>query len=184
MLKMITEESLAYKAKGEMDKKMSYPMFGVGINYTMINKRMDDGMGLPITHMNGKDMIMPMVSVTLPIFRKKYNAQQKESMLYWQSSQEKYANTQKELEAQYYTVKHQINDADRKIELYIKQTELAQTTYNIIIQEFISGKSDLTNVMQVQRQLLDYQLKQSEAIAEYNTMIASLQRLISNTEKE
>jgi len=61
MLKMITEESLAYKAKGEMDKKMSYPMFGVGINYTMINKRMDDGMGLPITHMNGKDMIMPMV---------------------------------------------------------------------------------------------------------------------------
>jgi len=105
-------------------------------------------------------------------------------MLYWQSSQEKYANTQKELEAQYYTVKHQINDADRKIELYIKQTELAQTTYNIIIQEFISGKSDLTNVMQVQRQLLDYQLKQSEAIAEYNTMIASLQRLISNTEKE
>ncbi len=184
MLKMISEESLVYKAKGEMDRKMSYPMFGIGINYSVINKRMDDEMGLPVTSMNGKDMIMPMISVNLPIFRKKYNAQQKESKLYWQSSHEKYANTQKELEAQYYMVKHQIGDADRKIELFTSQSKLAQTTYSIIIQEFISGKSDLTNVMQVQRMLLEYQLKRSEAIAEYNTMIASLQRLISTLEKE
>ncbi|KAA6308849.1 hypothetical protein EZS27_039558, partial [termite gut metagenome] len=36
-----------------------------------------------------------------------------------------------------------------------------------------------TNVIQVQRQLLDYQLKSAEATADYNTMVASIHKLIS-----
>ena len=35
MLGMINEEGLAYKAKAEMDKKMSYPMFGIGLQYML-----------------------------------------------------------------------------------------------------------------------------------------------------
>jgi hypothetical protein len=56
-----------------MDKKMSYPMLGVGLQYSVIGKRMDMGhAGLPVTEMNGMDMIMPMVSISLPLYRSKY----------------------------------------------------------------------------------------------------------------
>lgn len=177
MLGMITEEGLSYRAKAEMDKKMSYPMFGIGVQY-MLNKKTDEAM-LAMGDMNGKDMIMPMVSVSIPLYRNKYKAQQRESKLWWQASREKYDNTRNTLESELYKTKHLLDDAARKIALYKKQEELAKTTYSLIIQEFVSGKSDLTNVIQVQRQLLDYQLKEAESIASYNTMVASIEKLIS-----
>lgn len=177
MLKMITEEGLAYKAKGEMDKKMGYPMFGIGVEY-MLNKKTNDPM-FAMGNMNGKDMIMPMVSVSIPIYRNKYKAQQRESQLQIEASEEQYTNTLNALQSELYKAKHQLDDASRKIALYNKQENLARTTYHLIIQEFVSGRSDLTNVIQVQRQLLDYQLKRAEAVADYNTMAATIQRLIS-----
>lgn len=180
MLGMINEEALAYKAKQEMDKKMSYPMLGVGLQYSLIKKRM--AMEIPATKMNGMDMLMPMFSVSIPIYRNKYKAQQKESELRWQSSKERYAEVYNSLEAELFKTKHLLDDASRQIKLLEKQTNLALTTYNLVVQEFVTGKSDLTNVIQVQRQLLDYQLRKSEAIASFNTMVANAQRLISSKE--
>ncbi|MDR2847756.1 MAG: TolC family protein [Bacteroidales bacterium] len=182
MLEMITQENLAYKAKGEMDKKMSYPMFGIGLQYMLINKNVNSMSSM--NDMNGKDMIMPMVSVSIPIYRGKYKAQQRESVLLQQSAQERYTNTLNGLGAELYRAKHRLDDAERKIALYQKQSELAHTTYHLLVQEFVSGKSDLTNVIQVQRQLLDYRLKKSEATAEYNTSVANIQKMISTTDNE
>lgn len=177
MLKMIIEEKLAYKAKAEADKKMSYPTFGVGVQYSIIKKR--DNMVLPVSDMNGMDMFMPMVSISLPIFRGKYKAQQKESELAVLSNLEKYEDTRNSLEAQVYQVKHQLDDAARKVKLYEKQTKLAQTTFKLLVQEFISGKNDLTNLIEVHRQLLDYTFKKANATARYNTVVASIKSLIS-----
>ena len=136
-------------------------------------------MALPVTHMNGMDMFMPMVSISLPIFRGKYKAQQKESELAILSTVEKYEDTRNSLEAQAYQVKYELDDAARKIELYEKQTTLAQTTYKLLVQEFVSGRSDLTNLIQVHRQLLDYTFKKADATARYNTVVASIRSLIS-----
>jgi outer membrane protein TolC len=188
MLGMIHEEGLAYKAKAEMDRKMSYPMLGIGLQYTFINKSKpaaSTAMAEPgmnngeMNSMNGKDMIMPMLSLSIPIYRSKYKAQQRESSFRQQESQEKYINTLHTLEAEWYKTKHQLDDASRKITLYKKQAELARATYSLTVQEFISGTGDLANVIQVQRQLLDYQLKTAEATADYNTMVASIHKLIS-----
>jgi outer membrane protein TolC len=199
MLNMINEEESAYRAKAEMDKKMSYPMFGIGLQYMLINKKPasstpDDGMSdmsnmsdvnnaIGMSSMNGRDMIMPMVSISIPIYRSKYKAQQRENAFLQQASREKYIDTQNMLEAELYRTKHRLDAAERRISLYRKQTELAQTTFNLMIREFTSGKNDLSNVIQVQRQLLDYELKTAEAVADYNTMIANIQKLMSDYDK-
>jgi outer membrane protein TolC len=200
MLGMISEESLAYEAKAEMDRKMSYPMFGIGLQYMLIAKTatststsegtMDNstghgtsqGNGANMSSMNGKDMIMPMLSVSIPIFRGKYKAQQRETKLLRQANEEKYSDALNLLHAELYRSKHQLDDAVRKIALYRKQSELAQTTYNIVLQEFISGKSSLSDIIQIQRQLFDYRLKTAEATAEYNTKVATIQKMISTTD--
>lgn len=180
MLDMLVEEEQAYRAKGEMDQKMSYPMFGIGLQYMLIGEsataQMEQGMD---PEMTGMDMIMPMVSISIPLFRNKYKAQQRESRFLWQSAREKYDNTLNMLQSDLFRLKHQLDDAERKITLYRKQEQLARTTYQLVVQEFISAKSDLTNVIQVQRQLLDYQLREAEAIAEYNTRVASIRKLRS-----
>jgi outer membrane protein TolC len=180
MLDMLAEEELAYRAKGEMEQKMSYPMFGIGLQYMLIGESatapMDQGME---PEMTGMDMIMPMVSITLPIYRNKYKAEQRESRFLWQSAREKYNNTLNMLQSDLFKLKQQLDDAERKIALYKKQEQLARTTYQLVVQEYVSAKSDLTNVIQVQRQLLDYQLRTAEAIAEYNTRVASIRKLRS-----
>lgn len=87
MLTMLEAEGNAYRAKAEMDKKMSYPMLGIGLQYSLIGKKPEDMSMGSMSGMNGKDMFMPMLKISLPIFRKKYNAQQQESKHYWKSSE-------------------------------------------------------------------------------------------------
>ncbi|MDR1718727.1 MAG: TolC family protein [Dysgonamonadaceae bacterium] len=177
MLGMIHEESLAYKAKAEMDRKMGYPMFGVGLQYMLIGKKPETDMSM--NSMNGQDMIMPMVSVSIPVFRGKYKAARRESQLQRQASEARYTDALNRLQAEFYSLKHRLEDAERKIALYRKQSELAGTTYNLMVQGFASGKNALGEVITVARQLLDYQLKEAEITADYNTAVASIQRLIS-----
>lgn len=176
-LAIIEEESLAYKAKSDKDRKLSYPKIGIGVEYMLIGKTSDPM--LAMGSMNGKDMIMPMLSISLPLFRKKYNSQQKESKLYWQASEQNLKNTYNSLVSEYQALKNELEDSERFLKLYDKQTELAQTTYNLIVKEFATGKSDLTNVIQVQRQLLEFQLKKAESLANYNKIVVSIQKLLS-----
>ena len=176
-LLMINEEKLAYEARAVADKKKSYPTVGIGVQYSLINKR--SNMLLPVSDMNGMDMFMPMVSISLPLFRGKYKAQQKESELAIMYNTKLFEDTQNSLEAEVYQIKHELDDAARKIELYKKQSQIAQATYRLLVQEFISGKNELTNLIQVHRQLLDYTFKEADAVAKYNTVVASIKSLIS-----
>lgn len=180
MLGMIMEEEQAYRAKSEMDKKMSYPMLGIGLQYMVIGKSSSPTMDQNNHNgMNGMDMVMPMVSISLPIYRNKYKAKQRESRYMWESAQEKYNNTLNTLQSDLFKYKHQLEDTERKIALYQKQKNLALTAYQLIIQEFVTSKSDLTNVIEVQRQLLDYRIKEAEAIADYNIKLAEINSLRS-----
>jgi outer membrane protein TolC len=128
-------------------------------------------------------MFMPMLSISIPIFRSKYNAQQRENELMQKASREKYNNTLNMFEAELHSTKNQLDNATRKITLYHTQSELVRTTLNLMLQEFASGKGDLSSVIQVQRQLLSYLLKKEEAIIDYNMMVANVQKLISTNDK-
>lgn len=178
MVTMAEAEADAYRAKARMDRRMSYPMIGIGLQYSLINK-MDNPMGMP--DMNGKDMVMPMVKISLPIFRRKYNAQQRESRNYWKASELKRDNIQNQLQAEYINIRQQLEDADRKVNLYIRQYALSLSTWKLVVQEFAAGRQSLTDVIEVERQLLDYKLKKSEAIAGYNTSVAAMEKLISTS---
>ncbi len=176
-LLMLEKEILAIQAKANKDKKMSYPTFGIGVNYMLIGKTDVDL--FKMGNMNGRDMITPTLSISIPLFRKKYDAQQQESNLLRQAAEEKRINTLNNLTGDFYYLRNQLEDAERVIALYETQIELATTTYQLIVQEFVTGKSSLTNIIQVQRQLLDYQLKKVEAVASYNSMAISIDKLTS-----
>lgn len=178
MVTMAEAEADAYRAKAKMDRRMSYPMIGIGLQYSLINK-VDNPMGMP--DMNGKDMVMPMVKISLPIFRRKYNAQQRESRNYWKASELKRDNIQNQLQVEYINIRQQLEDADRKVNLYIRQYSLSLSTWQLVVQEFAAGRQSLTDVIEVERQLLDYKLKKSEAIATYNTSVAAMEKLISTS---
>lgn len=176
-LGMIKEEGLAYKAKAEKDRKMSKPKIGVGLEYMLIGKT--DNPMLAMGSMNGKDMLMPMVSVSLPIFRKKYNAQQRESEQWWLASNQRLTEAHNALKSEYYGLKSQLGNYERALELNEKQSSLAETTYQLVLKEFVSGKSDLTDVIEVQRLLLGYRLQRAEILSDFNVTVFSIKKLIA-----
>ena len=176
MITMLEAEGEAFRAKAKMERRMSYPMIGIGLQYSLVNK-VADPMGMP--DMNGKDMVMPMLKISLPLFRRKYNAQQRESHNYRVASELKRDNIQNQLQAEYINVRQQLDDAARKVLLYEQQYSLSLSTWQLMVREFSAGRQSLTDVIQVERQMLDYKLKKSEAIAAYNTMVAAMEKLIA-----
>ena len=151
---------------------MGYPMVGLGVNYSIINKN-----DMSTSSMNGKDMVMPMVTVTLPIYRKKYKAMQTETELMSSANEQNYQAASNSLKTEYYEAFQLYEDAGRRIKLYENQSQLAKKSLDIMIKSFSASGSGLTDILQIRQQTLDYELKQIKAIVDYNTAIAWLKRL-------
>jgi outer membrane protein TolC len=178
MLGMLDFEKQSLEAREKMVTRMGYPMVGIGLNYSVISKS-PTAMGTP--DMNGKDMIMPMVVFTLPIYRKKYTAMQKEAELLKTASSENYQSTANSLQAEYYQAVLLYQDAQRRIILYENQFQLASKSLDLMLKSFSTSSSGLTDVLRIRQQTLDYELRQVEARADFNTAIAWLKRLMAYT---
>jgi outer membrane protein TolC len=171
-LGMIRYEQQSLEARKRMVTRMGYPMLGLGVNYSIISKT-----DVPMSNMNGKDMIMPMVTATLPIYRGKYKAMQSEAGLLEYANREYYQATASSLQTDYYQAMQLYHDAQRRMTLYDRQSGLAAKTLDIMLKSYASSGINLTDILRVRQQSLDYDYKKIEAIADYNTAIAWLNRL-------
>jgi hypothetical protein len=72
-------------------------------------------------------------------------------------------------------------DAQRRIKLYAEQYQLASKTLDIMLKSFASSSIDLTDILRIRQQTLDYEYKQLEAIADYNISAAWIKRLIASS---
>ena len=174
MLGMLQYEKQSLDARKKMVTRMGYPMVGLGVNYSLINKS-----AMSTSSMNGKDMIMPMVAITLPIYRKKYKAMQAETSLLKSATAQNYLATANSLQTEYYQAIQLYQDAQRRIKLYSNQYTLAKSTLDIMLKSFSTSGSGLTDVLRIRQQTLDYEFKQVEAVTDYNTAIAWLERLMA-----
>ena len=129
------------------------------------------------SEMNGKDMIKPMVTVTIPIYRKKYRSMVKEADLMQTATQHGIKTTSNALQTDYFLAVQQYEDASRRITLYQHQAELANKSLQLILANFSSSGADLSEVLRIRQQTLDYEFKAIEAIVDYNTAVAWLKRL-------
>lgn len=179
MLKMLNNETEAYRARKKMVTGMGYPMVGLGLNYSLTGRS-----DMSTASMNGKDMIMPMVSVTLPIYRRKYTAMREEADLLRKASSENFQATSNLLTTEYYSAVQLYEDALRRVKLYEGQFTLASKSLEIMLKSFSASAVSLTDVLRVSQQTLDYELKQVEAITDLNTAIAWLTRLMANSKNQ
>jgi outer membrane protein TolC len=179
MLNMLEFEKQSIEARKRMVTAMGYPMVGLGLNYSIIGKN-----AMTTSAMNGKDMLMPMVTVTLPVYRKKYNAMINEADLMKTATSQNYQATANSLQTDYYQAVQLYRDAQRRIKLYGNQSQLASKSFNLMLKSFSTSSSGLTDVLRIRQQTLDYELKQVEAVADFNTAVAWLKRLMAFSQKQ
>lgn len=174
MLGMLDAELAVYGSQQEMARLAGRPMLGVGVNYMPFLPREADGM-----NMGGKDMVMPMVSVSLPIYRKKYNAMAKQAELSQIAVQQRRENTLNQLAVQWRSSVASLDDAVRRTDLYHQQTALARQALRLSLSGYSTNGQGFEDVLQIQQELLDYQLKLVKAIVQQHTAIANLEMLVA-----
>ena len=106
---------------------------------------------------------------------------QKEAELLGASAAYNYQATSNTLQTEYYQAVQLYKDAQRRVKLYENQYQLASKSLDLMLRSFSTSSSDLTDVLRVRQQTLDYELKKVEAIADFNRSIAWLKRLMASS---
>ena len=169
----------AFKSQEEQTRAKGMPMIGVGLQY-MLNGKVDMPM---MPNMNGKDMVMPMVSVTIPIYRKKITSAIHSAQLMERSAAYNYQSQLDALQSTYLSIEQRADDIKRKLKLYESEVSLLNRTLELMQKEYATGATSLTDILQTTRESIDYDLLKAEANAQYNTITAEAIQLIARDVK-
>lgn len=176
-------ELLSLKAQGEQyvaqeDKarRMGLPMVGLGVQY-MLNQKRDDPTVMP--DMDGMDMWMGMIKVTLPIYRHKIKAQRRAAGLMKQNADESYLRKVDVLRSQLLGISQRAADVQRKIRLYQQDMDILTNTLELMKGEYAAGTVTLSDILQTEREQLNYAFSHAEARAQYNMIVAEFEKIAS-----
>lgn len=175
MLAMLENESRAYVLMEQKARKMGLPMLGVGLNYMLISEREGN-----TSMMNGNDMIMPMISVSIPVYRKKYNSMQNEARLMQEAGNQQIIELRNKLMVMNRQLIQGLDDAERRIVLYKEQEDLARRTTDLLLAGFATTGNNFEEVLRMQIRVLDYGFKHIEAIVDYNISAAMAENLMNS----
>jgi outer membrane protein TolC len=174
MVNMYIAEQESNQAKITKTRKMGFPMFGLGVDYMILTPKPGS------TAMdNGKDMLMPMVTITLPIYRKKYQAMRREAEYQSQVSKEKQEGTINMLEVKLQNALVELKDASRKMDQYRWQINLINQSANILMSSYKTSGSEFEEVLNMQQKLLESKFKLEEARVNYLTALVTIEYLTS-----
>jgi len=153
-----------------LNQKERSPMLGFGLDYIAVSERPNINFSD-----NGKDIIMPMVSVSIPIFNNKYKSKTKQNELL-----QKEINFQKQ---------DKLNRLETVLDKAVKKSNSARISYNtqaknlkqakdaetILVKSYETGTIDFNDILDIQELQLKFQINQIESIKTYY-----LQRTIIN----
>ncbi len=167
---MHKEKSLQHQY--ETAVKKGYPGISLALDYAVIGERTD----MQVNN-NGQDVIMPMIGISIPIYRKKYNAMKKEKELQLQAVQYGRQNRLNMLFSQYKNAEEKYMDAMRKVELYKQQTNETQRIYNLLKTSYSADGENFYELLKTRLMVLEYELKMEIAKADQNIAVAKLEYL-------
>jgi len=155
----------------EVARKQGLPKLGLGLDYVLVGKGMNN---FPDS---GKDIIMPMVSVSLPIFRKKYNAATKEAKLMQESYAFQKESYENKLNGTYYKLVFELEKERDLLKLYEGQVLTLSKSLNLLFAYYSNANKDFEEVLRMQQELLKYQKMQLSSTSTFYIKLAELDYL-------
>ena len=154
-------------------KKKCYPQLGIGVSYIDTAHARASGVDD-----SGKDPVIGMVSLTLPIWTDNYNAAQRQARA--QLRQRTLEKTQMEntLASNAQQLLYEFEDSSRKIRLY-RDVIIPKSKEMLLASEtaYQSGSIDFLSLIDAQRVLLKYELYYERSLAENAQKLAKIEML-------
>ncbi len=156
-----------------LNQKEKQPIIGFGLDYVNVEKRTD----MNVVD-NGKDIIMPMVSLSIPIFNKKNKSISKQNKLQQEeilSQKEQRYNT---LESVLYRAVSDRNASVINYRTQLKNLEQAKNAEQILVKSYETGAIDFNDVLDIQELQLKFQTNMITSEVTYYTQSTIINYLI------
>ena len=148
------------------------PTFGVGIDYSLVDSRTD---AIPVN--NGRDILIPKVMVSIPIYRKKYAAKKEEEKLKQQAYSYQKENLTNRMISNIQSYKSEYESAKLMYELANKQIEISQSAYDILLAEYSSKGNKFDELMKLQSDINRFEIEIIKAIVQSHLVKFKIERL-------
>jgi cobalt-zinc-cadmium efflux system outer membrane protein len=161
-------------------KRRYYPNITLGVDYLSTGAAV-----MPDTPQSGKDPVIGMVSINLPIWWGSYAAGHREAEARQRAAQLDRQNLENQILAQAHEVLFEFHNAERKIDLYRDAlVPKAEQSINASMRGYEAGKVDFLDFLDAQRMLLNFELAYDRARANHVTRLAELRMLAGGTYNE
>ncbi|MBX2956590.1 MAG: TolC family protein [Cyclobacteriaceae bacterium] len=175
MVKMYEWDEKAREAQQRMATLMGRPMIGVGLSYMIFRPRQDELMNVT---MGGENMFMPMITMTLPIYRKKYNAQRKEAAFLQQSATQNKEAVQLDLLSELENLLNEFENNNKRLTLLNEQIAITNQAIRLMTTAYSTGSSSVEEILRLRQSLLNYQQQQISSITEQHISVSGITKLM------
>ncbi len=173
-LKALDHQAAAAQVGVKLAKKNFWPDFSLGLDYIITDET--DMSGVPES---GKDPIMAMVSIQLPLWHKKNRAAVNEADARYRAARMQREERQNDLLSRLDMVYYRFRDSRRQVELYRDALlPRARQSHGVSQSAFESGKVDFLNYIDSLRTLLTFELAYERAQANSAQRLAELEMLV------
>lgn len=155
-----------------LNQKESSPMLGFGLDYIAVSERPN-----MVFNDNGKDIVMPMVSLTIPIFNKKYKSKTKQNELMHRELVFQKEDRLNKLETILDKALRGRVSAKISYDTQVKNLQQAEDAEEILIKNYETGTIDFNDVLDIQELQLKFQINQIEAVKNYFVQTAIINYL-------
>ena len=149
-------------------EKQGLPKIGAGLDYVIVGER-DDA----VVPDNGRNAFMPMVTVSLPIFRKKYSAAIDEATFQMEAYELDILSVENELESKLEQLRYDIQRETELSDLYRRQIQDTEQIQRLLLSSFSNAGTDLDELLRIQMQQLNYEIKLINSKTRLMTAIAN-----------
>ena len=167
--------SESVKTSEKLNQLESAPKFGFGLDYISVQERQD--MVVPD---NGKDIFMPMLSFSVPVFNKKYKSVSRQNDLKLEQIDLERANTLNELNTRLQTALNERAAARIKYETQLDNLSQAKSAEELLLKQYETGTIDFDDVLNIQEIQLQIQMSLIEAVSNWYKKDAVVQYLTTN----
>jgi len=151
------------------------PTFGLGIEV------MGRNFGPMSMFPDSKEMFAAMATIRVPLWRSRYSAQNRQASEQLRSVDYSRIQTGNRLNTELEQALEQYRESERNISLLTEELlPRAEQALSILSEEYAAGNTRFDEVLQVQRQLLDLELEQIEAIVKQYKAIINIEALVGD----
>jgi len=157
-----------------LNQKENAPSFGIGLDYIPVSEREN-----MVFSDNGKDIVMPMVTFSIPIFNNKFRSVTKQNELRQKEIELQKKERLNVLENTFANAISQRNQARIAYQTQIKNLKQAKDAEEILIKNYETGTINFNDVLDIQELQLKFQTNQIQSVQMYYLQSAIINYLIN-----